>query len=307
MPPRRGQLLPLLLLSSILLFALLRPPLSPFQVTKNTQFTKTALPAVETVNERYGSSMKTMQSHADIPSTCAAFNELNPDPTARNLGVTGLFNSGTNLLSYLLIGNCELPEAFDARLRASNAQVTWGKHNPLSFRSIYTAPRSTGISPETVLPILVIKDLHTFASSLCNRRYALSFADKTPGCHLDSPVTVPNPANSEKKTYTSLIAYYNEFYTAYLDVDFPWLLVRHEDLLFRQHEVVKTVCECVGGSVEAKFHEFTKSASERGVDGREEALRKYSDERYIDGEWTDAEREAFKGIDARLNERLQYV
>ena len=71
--------------------------------------------------------------------------------------------------------------------------------------------------------------------------------------------SVPDPTLHVKyaefrRTHQSLLHFWNDFYNEYLNVTFPRLLVRFEDLVFRPREVTKAVCECAGGSMRPDGH-----------------------------------------------------
>ena len=53
------------------------------------------------------------------------------------------------------------------------------------------------------------------------------------------------------RNYTSIVDMWREWNQAYVDVDFPRLMVRYEDLLFNSQETTKEVCECAGGTMKA--------------------------------------------------------
>lgn len=49
--------------------------------------------------------------------------------------------------------------------------------------------------------------------------------------------------------HDSILHMWNDFYNGYLDVSFPRVLVRFEDLLFHPKKVTEIVCHCAGGSM----------------------------------------------------------
>jgi hypothetical protein len=76
---------------------------------------------------------------------------------------------------------------------------------------------------------------------------------------------------------------WNDYYQEYLNVPFPRLIVRFEDLVFHPEEVTRTVCECAGGSMKenGKFTYIVDSAKKGNVahgkikTGYVEAIIKY--------------------------------
>jgi hypothetical protein len=96
----------------------------------------------------------------------------------RKLGVAGLFNTGTNLLSTLLNKNCQLHDAHDEGYNRHLGggmlwQVPWGKHNPPSFRGEHYAKSAKDVDVETVMPVVMIKDPLTWLNSMCRHPYSL--------------------------------------------------------------------------------------------------------------------------------------
>ena len=47
--------------------------------------------------------------------------------------------------------------------------------------------------------------------------------------------------------------FWQEWNQKYFDADFPRLMVRNEDVVFRPKAVVKEVCDCIGGTMTEKF------------------------------------------------------
>ena len=56
------------------------------------------------------------------------------------------------------------------------------------------------------------------------------------------------------RNYTSIVDMWREWNQAYVDVDFPRLMVRYEDLLFNSQETTREVCECAGGTMKIRSH-----------------------------------------------------
>ena len=63
-----------------------------------------------------------------------------------------------------------------------------------------------------------------------------------------------------KLDFSSLAHIWNEFYSQYVGVDYPRIIVRYEDMIFRPEQMVREACTCVGG--EMKSANFTYSAVE---------------------------------------------
>lgn len=63
-----------------------------------------------------------------------------------------------------------------------------------------------------------------------------------------------------KLEFPSLAHVWNEFYSQYVAVDYPRIMVRYEDMIFRPEKMISEACACVGG--EMKSTNFTYSATE---------------------------------------------
>lgn len=103
--------------------------------------------------------------------------------------------------------------------------------------------------------------------SMCKLPYSATWDRRDGGAGLkdvcphlvyaDSPSGVRMPVRLEFKfsghslSYDSLAHLWNEWYAGYWrNADgFPFLMVRLEDLVFRQYETTRIICECAGGTV----------------------------------------------------------
>ena len=73
--------------------------------------------------------------------------------------------------------------------------------------------------------------------------------------------------------FDSLAHLWNEWYAQYWrDADFPFLIVRFEDLIFRQYNTTKIICECAGGKVnsQSNFKYIVNSAKQGPGHGKKE-------------------------------------
>jgi hypothetical protein len=86
-------------------------------------------------------------------------------------------------------------------------------------------------------------------------------------------VTVKYGAATE--TYTSLAHLWNEWYSEY-DAhsgedpaqNYPWIMVRMEDVVFHTVETVTAVCQCAGGEVTEPF-EYTVESAKKDSPGHD--------------------------------------
>lgn len=223
-----------------------------------------SLPTWSEITSLYGSEAKIIGLE-----TCAAYREKVPSHDIYT-GPAGLFNTGTFLLDKSLHRFCTFKErrAFTKddpnpnhgfKYKAGTLfQVPWGKHNPATTRlKHWAAAGPRDIKQAHVLPIIMVKDPYHWMQSMCRHSYQV----KWPNQHSDhcpqlvKPSRVQVPFGSGTTIYKSLVHMWNEWNGQYIHYDngsmeeFPRLVIRYEDLLFHQKDVVRQVCDCVGGTV----------------------------------------------------------
>ena len=169
--------------------------------------------------------------------------------------IAGLYNSGTNALDQNLRKNLRLKNVF------WDANVPWGKHLPPKYRLLNTYPWYNMEDHLSVLPIVIIRDPYRWMISMCKKGYSIHWqhgkycpnlikeADKE---EEDEHNTVFVRAawdqlNKVKgaDTYGSLADLWSEWYRDYFRAEFPRLLVRFEDVVFRPEQVIRSIAKCV--------------------------------------------------------------
>jgi len=225
--------------------------------------------------------------------SCPRYREIVP-ALERMLGPAGIFNTGTNLVTHLLKKNCEIPERREAsgpnqskESYGMRWQVPWGKHTPAKFRKLHSTKLAAAIKKEYVLPVVAIRHPYSWFGSMCKNGYTAKWSHtKTKREGDGKPLNCPNlkqgnapnaPWNPVTVTYAekredhhfSLAHLWNEWYSYYLDLeargggdDFPYLVIRLEDLIFYPQETTRQVCECAGGKIrdDQTFQLITDSA-----------------------------------------------
>eukprot|EP00804_Cyclotella_cryptica_P006973 CCRYP_007099-RB/>CCRYP_007099-RB protein AED:0.31 eAED:0.31 QI:230/1/1/1/1/1/2/791/345 len=166
-------------------------------------------------------------------------------PLRRMLGASGMFNSGTNLVTRLLKENCVIPERFDYYGPGSSKekygirwQVPWGKHTAAKLKYNYSAPLSENITKDDALPIVTVRNPYDWMRSMCQHSYTAEWSknEKGPRKKQICPHLVYTNSTSEEKwpvevtvklanqylTFTSLAHLWNEWYAQYeQDADYP--------------------------------------------------------------------------------------
>ena len=118
------------------------------------------------------------------------------------------------------------------------------------------------------------------------------------------------------REHESILHLWNDYYKEYLDVSFPRLIVRFEDLVFHPKEVTKTVCECAGGTMrpDNRFKYIVDSAKKgKGAHGSQrtgyiDALVKYGSEKRRYATYSRASDLEYvrDHIDSRVMEAMKY-
>jgi hypothetical protein len=158
--------------------------------------------------------------------------------------------------------------------------VPWGKHNPPNTfynRGIYM-PGQANVSIHDILPVVVVKDPYWWMQSTCRNRYGVQFlqqqgeGDRCPSLASSSssenneqpqstvPISVHRTVRRKEyvQDYDSLLHLWTDFYSQYLlattmqddkknVVDFPFVMVRFEDLLFHAPAVLQAIANCANG------------------------------------------------------------
>ena len=189
------------------------------------------------------------------------------DPTIRFFGIAGTFNTGTNLLSELMIQNCQITERMQVYGHESKGmrwQVPWGKHYPASRRGTHVTETDAIVPVSNSLPLVTIRDPYQWMQSMCRHAYAAEWYrvkehcpniiptedDKELFSELRNESMVPITiyyANNFEVHHASFPHWYNEWYHLYLNATYPRIIVRFEDLLFYGQQVTETLCTCGGG------------------------------------------------------------
>ena len=180
---------------------------------------------------------------------CESYRETVPLDD-RLVGVAGLFSTGTNVLNDLLKYNCYRPKNKYGKFHLW--QVPWGKHNPGFTRQHYAAPNYEHRNQTAVLPIISVRHPITWIHALCLHSYSLSWYHSSEYCNetlnLNKPVNARFGA-AKHTMYKSLIHVWRDWNLLYFEQQqYPLLMVRHDDLVYRPEPVIKAICDCVGGS-----------------------------------------------------------
>lgn len=184
---------------------------------------------------------------------CRAFARRTPAQESF-LATAGLYNTGTNALTYYLRANLQMSgnPLYDGVL----VQVPWHKHWFVQQRHSHAIPYLSNISLSNVLPIVTIRDPLTWAQSMCDQPYdvewtATGTSAAPPKCpsitNSSHNATIRLPKQTTTTSFANLWALYNAWYEAYLNeprLDF--VMVRHEDLLYCPRQVVSAIQACSG-------------------------------------------------------------
>lgn len=194
--------------------------------------------------------------------------------------ITRMFNTGTNLLYELMEANCHnraRMEKYDKNTHGLRWQVPWGKHSPLSYRVSHKAKQGMGLNELNFFAVMVLKDPYTWMQSLCRNSYTARWKHHKDHC----PNLIPNDVdkdhhfvtdedhekdlkrngipisidyNPNTSHYAHMADAWNTWNGAYIDADFPRLIIRFEDLLLHARAVITEICRCYGGTLVNETH-----------------------------------------------------
>ena len=194
------------------------------------------LPTWEEVTQLYG-------HHPVVFGTdsCRNFRNKMP-PRERYIGVAGIFNTGTNALTYYMRANLVMPQNNREQFQGILSQVPWNKHSFFQDRHTEFARVHQNISKSNVLPVVIIRDPFTWAQSMCQSPYEVQYrGDLPPHC----PSLTGNSSVMYKQIqFPTLMHLWNEYYRQYITTDLPRIIVRFEDLLFHPKKVIDAIKTC---------------------------------------------------------------
>jgi hypothetical protein len=225
----------------------------------------------------------------------------------------------TNLVTHLLKQNCQIPERVEKYgIKATREQwgmrwqVSWGKHTPAKFRLAHATLKATAINKEWLLPIVSIRNPYTWSKSMCKNGYTARWKhgkkqDNCPKLKNEdgswNEVTTTY-ADDRGERHKSLAHLWNEWYDDYVTgADYPFVMVRMEDLVFYAKETTTAICECAGGKIRTdqpfKYVVGSAKADSKGHDtstGIVEAWIKYSKPYQPQAGFTDEDYEISKEV-----------
>jgi hypothetical protein len=253
----------------------------------------------------------------------------------RNVGCCGMFNSGTNLVTRLLKENCKIPERIGhygwngtferwgmgpADAHGMRWQVPWGKHTAAKYRDAHSTKKADNIDKDSLLPIITIRNPYVWMQSMCKNGYTAKWPHGNKCPHLVTNTQSMKPTNLTVKygdfedVFDSLAHLWNGWYRQYWkDAEYPFLMVRFEDLIFHARNVTTQICHCAGGVIrtDRPFFHIVKSAKDGPGHGRKEertdmvhAWIKYGNPLPIRGGFNKAD---FKASQKFLNRELMHI
>lgn len=193
--------------------------------------------------------------------TCKSFRNTVPAEDA-SIGTAGLFNTGTNPFAMYISANCHMPKNTKEKFHGMRWQVPWGKHMLASRKMLNTAAHDSKVDKDHVLPVVLVRDPFSWMQSMCRHPYAARWVhdedhcpdlvptakDKARHAELANRESVPVVIGYPHKhvLFDSLAHLWSQWYQEYVDVDYPRLIIRFEDLIFHPKQVISTVCACAG-------------------------------------------------------------
>ena len=228
----------------------------------------------------------------NLDKACPAFRS-SVEPVERMIGCSGMFNSGTNLVTQLLKQNCRIPERVakyglkgpfhDAQgkpigpkeAHGMRWQVPWGKHVPANYKEEHATKHATHIAKDGILTAVTIRHPYSWMKSMCKNDYTARWSRGNKCPHLGDedhdhvPLTIKYDGQVDH--HDSLAHLWNDWYAKYWkDADFPYVMVRFEDIIFHPKNVTTQLCECAGGKIidDQPFQYIVDTAKEGPGHGR---------------------------------------
>jgi len=120
------------------------------------------------------------------------------------LATAGTFNTGTNLLSEMLLANCHMPARqaqYGTNQKGIRWQVLWGKHTPVRNETFRRTHRTYNDLPDLVaddiFAAVMVRDPYRWMQSMCRHSYGASWLHDGSHC----PSLVPNEADRVTKPH----------------------------------------------------------------------------------------------------------
>jgi hypothetical protein len=176
------------------------------------------------------------------------------------IGAAGLFNTGTNALTYYMRSNLQIVSNINTTTNAVLTQVPWDKHWLSSLRWNHSIPLyrnfSAAVTANAVLPIVTIRDPWSWMQTMCAQPYLVQYVDDERGKHKNTACpnlhrAVHMPKMISGRTWPSLLHLWNDWYREYFYSELPFLMVRFEDLIWQPQEVVRAIQHCSGATAAA--------------------------------------------------------
>jgi len=243
------------------------------------------------------------------------------------IGTAGAFNTGTNLMSELLLANCLMPDHIKKHGNNSRGirwQVPWGKHSPAGdkeYRETHKTAKDALVDSNDIMPMVTIRDPLIWLKSMCRHKYTAIWAGFKDKVHcpnfLLKDLAMRVRYDGFTRDYESVLHLWNEYYEDYKNVNIPFLLVRFEDLVFHPEETITKVCECGGGMRSGKEFRYIVNSAKKGAaahgdmklrTGFVDALVKYGniEKRYKDFHSIEDLKYVRDNINQSLMEMMQY-
>ncbi len=132
------------------------------------------------------------------------------------------------------------------------------------------------VDPNNIMPAVTIRDPYVWLKSMCRHPYGVEWPVTEEHC----PNLVPNQFDLElypflrtmksipvfaryldfDRNHDSMVHNWNDWYNEYMNVKFPFVMVRYEDLLFRPKQMTELICHCAGGTMNGHFEYIVHSA-----------------------------------------------
>jgi hypothetical protein len=151
----------------------------------------------------------------------------------------------------------------------------------------HSTKKANAIAKEYILPVVTIRNPYTWFLSMCKNGYTAQWehGQKPPDCPMLrmtpeseswNPVDVTF-ADNRQDHHLSLAHLWNDWYSYYVDqADYPFVVVRMEDLVFYPKEITKAICECAGGEIIDQPFQFIVNSAKADSPGHDTSTGIYA-------------------------------
>lgn len=232
--------------------------------------------------------------------------------------VVGMFNTGTNHAAKIF------EQSLDRLGNRYRHESPHGKHLPARYfgeNIITTNKDDIKRDPSHVLPVVIVRDPFLWMKAMCRKSYDVHWLRPSDSWHC--PILLPSKDDLKMEKFQtnftararvvqaqvrrpdaiipedlfpSIAHVWASFYQEWINVSYPRLIVRTEDLVFHGPRVVDEIAQCAGFKTHRSFRHNLEAAKSHGSSNLLQVMSKYKElnDRY--GNLTKKEVDYVRGV-----------